>query len=278
MNLPRPSRPAGFTRSDLLSVLASVALLGLLALNVAGTTRARSSATRCLANFRSQATAWTSFAMDNVSLPKVLGLGEVYNATAVFADAWASGWLTWSTEFENTNHALLRSPGFAPYLPGGLKQVRDFSVFRCPDDRYWSQAQVRRGWVATGPGRVRSYALNAAVGSVNAASNGLLDTSYKQVTRLAEISNPARIFFLTEEHPDSINDPALYPPRPGLWIDIPASFHDGGAHFAFADGHVEPHRWRAVQTVMPVRFKFAQPPPNLKDPDVLWVSEHTPRR
>lgn len=277
MKLSRPPKPAGFTRTDLLSALACSALPLLLLLNVAGTTRASSGAARCLANFKAQGTAWTAFANDNLTLPAVLQGAEAFLAVPSRSDYWVSGWLDWGTNPENTNHARLRSPNFATYLPGGLKEAKDFAVFRCPEDRHWSRQQVARGWPATGPGRIRSYAQNAAVGP-GSALQGPLDTGYRQVSRLAEIGNPAGVFFLTEEHPDSINDPAWFPPRPGQWIDVPASFHGRGAHFAFADGHAELYRWRSPQNVVPVRFVFSLPRQNLQDPDVLWTRERTPQR
>lgn len=276
MKLSRPSPPAAFTRADLASVLAGIASLAVLALNVAGTTRTSSNAARCLANFKAQATAWATFNQDSPTLPAVLQGGEASAALPTRSDYWATGWLDWTVAAENTNRARLRSPTFAAQLPGGLKEAKDFAVFRCPDDRYWSRQQVARRWTATGPGRIRSYSQNAAVGVTT--FQGPLDTTYRPVTKLAEIGNPAAIFFLTEEHADSINDPAWFPPMAGQWVDIPASFHERGAHFAFADGHAEDHRWRSPGIVIPVRFAFSPPRQNVNDPDQRWVSERTPHR
>lgn len=277
VKLSRPRLPAGFTRPELVSVLACTTVLSLLLLNVAGTTRASSNAARCFANFKAQGTAWTTFAHDNPTLPAVLQGGEAFAALPTRSDYWVTGWLDWTLTPENTNRARLRSPTFATYLPGGLKAPNDFAVFRCPEDRYWSRAQVARGWPATGPGRVRSYSQNAAVGP-GSAVQGLLDPAFRQVSRLSEINDPAGVFFLTEEHPDSINDPAWIPPRAGQWIDVLAAFHDRGAHFAFADGHSEHRRFQSPQNIIPVRFSFSTPRPNLRDPDQVWVSERTPRR
>ena len=42
-------------------------------------------------------------------------------------------------------------------------------------------------------------------------------------------------------------------------VDFPASYHNGAAGFAFADGHSEIHRWRSSQFLQPV--KKGQTPP-----------------
>ena len=59
---------------------------------------------------------------------------------------------------------------------------------------------------------------------------------------------------LTEEHPDSINDGYfLNKPDSLQWMDLPASYHNGAANLAFADGHLETHKWRFASTKPPAR-------------------------
>lgn len=269
---------AAFTRTDLASSVAALGLVLVLALNFAGTTRQRSSATRCLANFKAQATGWAGYALGNPSL-----LGMIQGGEATLAepgprmpqDFWALGWLDWGTAADNTNRARLRNEAFAAHLPGGLRTPSDYAVFRCPEDRFWSRQQVARGWPTTGSGRVRSYSQNAAVGPGN-GTLGPLVAPYKSVTKLSEIAKPAETFIMIEEHPDSINDPGFYPPDALQWIDMPAAFHSRGAHFACADGHAGSHRWRSAKLAVPVRFNFSPLSHNATDPDYLWLRERTP--
>ena len=35
------------------------------------------------------------------------------------------------------------------------------------------------------------------------------------------------------------------------WADLPASYHNGAANLAFADGHLETHKWRCASTKPP---------------------------
>jgi prepilin-type processing-associated H-X9-DG protein len=84
-----------------------------------------------------------------------------------------------------------------------------------------------------------------------------------------------------EEHPDSMNDPAFFSPSQSQWVDQPASFHDGAANFAFADGHVEMHMWQGsliTPTAQRTLFTYApHAPAAINDSDLHWVSYHSPR-
>jgi prepilin-type processing-associated H-X9-DG protein len=47
-----------------------------------------------------------------------------------------------------------------------------------------------------------------------------------------------------DEHPDSMNDGGLWSPdTPFNMQDAPATYHNGAAGVAMADGHCEMHRW-----------------------------------
>ena len=65
---------------------------------------------------------------------------------------------------------------------------------------------------------------------------------------------PSMTWVIVDEHPLSINDPAfcvgMGPTDDGngnanyaLFVDSPASYHNGACGFAFADGHSEIHKW-----------------------------------
>ena len=112
-----------------------------------------------------------------------------------------------------------------------------------------------------------------------------MKTIYRLVTKLTELQRPtpAETWVSIDEHPDSINDGGLWPPRvtasETLWPDVPASYHDGGAGVAFADGHLELHRWEAsvlkVGLLLSSRNNFSAPP---GDPDINWLRYRTPRQ
>jgi len=266
-------RGHGFTRLELIAILA-VAFAGLvLARPALGYSAQRSKGVICLSNFRRLSRAWLEFAHDNGgSVPQNIQGGLAINPTPPNV-GWVSGWLDWTTSPANTNALLLidgRYAQLAPYVGG------DAALFKCPSDIYLSAAQAQR-WKA----RVRSYSYLAGVGAGNTEAGPWDANYYAQVTRLSGFvkPGPAATAVFLEEHPDSINDPCLYPPYAAQWIDLPASFHERGCNFSFADGHVELHRWASATTVQPVRVGvFSVVPTQRNDPDLSWLRLHAPRK
>jgi len=165
-----------------------------------------------------------------------------------------NGYLSWSANNpDNTNSSLLTSALMGPYVN------RQFGIFKCPSD-YWKCFEGGQQM-----DRVRSYSINYCMeGDANDARKiaaGLpLDQvywgrdryGYRKLTDLgARLPGPvpADAWVLCDEHPDTINDGALawgsYNPitKSGGWADMPASYHNFGDNFSFADGHVEYHNW-----------------------------------
>ncbi len=91
---------------------------------------------------------------------------------------------------------------------------------------------------------------------------------------------------LIDEREDSINDGYFvvdmqgFPDRGASWkiVDYPASYHNGAATFAFADGHSEIHRWtnpRTLPSLSKSNIPLNVPSPN--NEDVLWMQERSTR-
>jgi prepilin-type processing-associated H-X9-DG protein len=87
-----------------------------------------------------------------------------------------------------------------------------------------------------------------------------------------------------DENPYTINDPLLAIAMTPYIVDWPASYHNGGAGIAFADGHAEMHKWvdvfspavpPGVNPNNPNQFTTsAQPdPPNSQD--LAWIQPRT---
>ena len=88
--------------------------------------------------------------------------------------------------------------------------------------------------------------------------------------------NPAGIFVFLDEQADTIND-GFFVNRleDYAWGNLPGSYHNGGANFSFADGHLESHHWLVPATVKPVQRtridKFAAAPIT----DFEWLKVRT---
>jgi prepilin-type processing-associated H-X9-DG protein len=89
---------------------------------------------------------------------------------------------------------------------------------------------------------------------------------------------PANTFVILDEDPYSINDAdfAVNCTLPDALIDNPASFHDRGAGFSFADGHAEIKHWAdprtyAIETLRGHPFPGVQ----TNNPDIEWLRLRT---
>ena len=260
-----------FTRLELLVVSSVLVLCVLFLLPALAPTQPDNRAFQCLNNHRQLTRAWLMYAADNNDqLATSLHGGDAQNPSP---PKWATGWLDWGTSPDNTNTAYLADPRYAILANYYGKDAR---LFKCPADQYVSSAQRNRGWKE----RVRSVAQNlyAANGNVTA---GPSDTSYLQVRKLTGLLNPkpSETWVSIDEHPDSINDGGLFPPSLSAWVDVPGNYHDGSAGVAFADGHVEMHRWEG--SVLSFRITTFSSSPGgtmpLNDPDMLWLRYRTPR-
>jgi len=94
------------------------------------------------------------------------------------------------------------------------------------------------------------------------------------MTKLAEVSQPAGIFVLLDEHPASINDGqfvmdlASVGPQARL-IDFPSYYHLGGENLGMADGHVEYWQWSDARTMPPLNaFSIGLNVASPNNPDV----------
>jgi prepilin-type processing-associated H-X9-DG protein len=87
---------------------------------------------------------------------------------------------------------------------------------------------------------------------------------------------PARTFTFIEEDAYSLNDAAFGvtgPNTPPFYrmIDWPATYHEVAGGVAFADGHVEMHRWVDNRTPVPKGGISTLTLPN--NPDLVWLTE-----
>lgn len=270
------SRLGGFTLVELLVVVLTLAALIALAVAPAlARSRVSAETQACRHNLRQLAAAWTLYAADNngTVVENVQGgeaiAGSGFNTRA----AWAFGWVDWTTSPDNTNTLLVASPKYSRLAD---YQGRDARLFRCPADRYLSSAQMARGWNF----RARSYSSPMSIGI--GQNLGPLDPMYRQVRSTHDLVHPTpsdTMVFL-EEHPDSINDASFASPRSSGFVDVPASFHQGGMNLAMADGAVQSLVWAgslATEAAQRVRFSFVTPPTTANDPDARLLRYRTPR-
>lgn len=264
----------GFTLLELLVVIGMIAILAGLLLPALANGKAKGYSISCLNNLRQLGLACQLYADDfEDRLPYNMGTAEIRQMVAQnqFLN-WSSSIMSWELDSDNTNTVLVTEGGIGPYT------CRSPTLYRCPNDRAVSDLQAQAGWGQ----RVRSISMNAMVGNAGAFSQSGANTnnpSYRQFFTVAQIPDPSQIFVFIEEHPDSIDDGYfLNKPDSGQWLDLPASYHQGGANLTFADGHAEAHKWLFGSTKPAARPDSAHLPffvPAGERGDFDWLMQRT---
>ena len=277
-------RRRGFSLVELLVVIAIVALIASLILPALARAKARAQGSFCLNNTRQLAVAWMIYADEHngqlaynvarsahgssLAVPAITSPPVADNPAV--ADNWVNNILSWGLNPDNTNAAAMVETGIGPFTS------KSAALYRCPSDNVLSEAQRNAGWQS----RVRSYSMNGMVGDTgnsSAPSVNMNNSNYIQFCRVFTVPHPSDIFVFLDEHPDSIDDGYFLVHElesPAQWADLPASYHDGGANFSFADGHAEYRRWRNASTRQPAAAYAVRPLPlPIKDglQDFDWV-------
>jgi prepilin-type N-terminal cleavage/methylation domain-containing protein/prepilin-type processing-associated H-X9-DG protein len=238
-------RKAGFTLIELLVVIAIIAILAAMLLPALSQAKIKAQAVYCMNNTKQLMISWHLYSGDNTEKIVMSYHGTAAMGGSIASDPttapWVVGWLDWTTSSDNTNTLFLTEDKYAKL---GAYLGKNKNIFKCPADIYASAAQRARGWTT----RCRSVSGNIGIGDGNAEASGApWDTTYKHIKKTSDFNfpGPAETWVYLDEHPCSINDAGFFNPHASSWVDQPASYHNGAAGFAFADGHSEIHKWRA---------------------------------
>jgi prepilin-type N-terminal cleavage/methylation domain-containing protein len=267
-------RAVGFSLIELLVVVAILCILASLLLPAMTRAKIAGQSSVCLNNERQMSLAFQLYCGDyDDRCPYNLGGAEIKKQVLQNQFiSWTSSIMNWELDSDNTNTFALTRGGLGDYLNHSAR------LYSCPADKVVSDIQAKAGWTA----RVRSISMNAMVGDAGEFSQGganVNNPDYRQFFKLSQIPEPAQIFVFVEEHPDSIDDGYfLNKIDSAQWLDLPASYHKGGANLTFSDSHCERHKWDCGSTKRAARPGAAHLPfvvPSSQSEDFNWLMDRT---
>jgi prepilin-type N-terminal cleavage/methylation domain-containing protein/prepilin-type processing-associated H-X9-DG protein len=267
---PEPMR-RGFTLIELLVVIAIIAILASILLPSLSKAKQKATGARCQGNNRQLLLGWTMYA-DDFSGKLMLSRGYFDGSRSY--DLYAGGFWPMPTPdvtpgikkdlaMQRITEAFKRGPLW--------RYCNAIETYQCPGDLRPRPNTVKDGW---GYGSYsKADGMNGAMWTEN--------DQVKPIGMITSIPDPVKAMVFIEEADSRFYNQGTWAINATTrgWVDPVAVFHNNASTFAFADGHVEGHKWLEKNTLQAAiaaqqgkgtPFFWAKAP---NDRDFVWVEQ-----